>query len=124
MTRGCRDLSLSEHDLMGQNGRVASMIDRHSAKKPQPAFLQITPKAFAIQGSGRAMPSLWDGCDFATASSIVLSASSSQDSIHHQHVVSASLPSGGVAGSSEGIKLPACVNPFFPREADFFSLER
>ena len=68
MTRSCRDLRLSKHDLMGQHGRVASMIDRHSTKKPQSAFLQITPKALPIHASGRAMPSLWDGIEKLTES--------------------------------------------------------
>ena len=61
MTRGCRDLRLSEHNLMGQHRHDISMIDRHFAKKSQSAFPPIKPKDLPIQGSGRAIPCLWDG---------------------------------------------------------------
>ena len=63
MTRGCRDYRLSEHNPVGQHSPIISTIDRHSAKNSQPVFCPPTPKALPIQGSGRAILSLWDGSE-------------------------------------------------------------
>ena len=62
MTRGCRDSRLSEHDLMGQHRRENTGLYQLQAKSSQSPFHQNDLKASQIQGSGRVVSGLWDGC--------------------------------------------------------------
>jgi hypothetical protein len=61
--RGCRVLRPPRRDVMGQHRRVNTGIYQLLAKKSQSPFPRNDLRALQNQGSGRAAPSLWDGCD-------------------------------------------------------------